>query len=252
MKQRNAPRAAVPDWSGQRHHHAERGTDAGRPADAEHDAEHRRSGQARPRPERRLEDPPGEHEPVERAEEQQAEQDRDPAEDLGDPVRVRLQQLPDPARRQADQREHGREAEDEQRRSRDRPAPRRLSGRGRRRPRAGGDPAARAGRALRSAPESAAATAAPSALASAPDMPVMYARYPGTSGRQHGDRNVTAPAAAATGMASSSGPDPTRLAALMPAPARSAPRSALAWFPVWPRVGDARLARVPDPISLPV
>ena len=35
----------------------------------------------------------------------------------------------------------------------------------------------------------------------------MYARYPGTSGRQHGDRNVTAPAAAATGMASSSGPD---------------------------------------------
>ena len=40
----------------------------------------------------------------------------------------------------------------------------------------------------------------------------MYARYPGTSGRQHGDRNVTAPAAAATGMASSSGPDETRLA----------------------------------------
>src|SRR3984957_13833229 len=34
------------------------------------------------------------------------------------------------------------------------------------------------------------------AVASAPDMPVMYARYPGTSGRQHGGRNVTAPALA--------------------------------------------------------
>ena len=46
----------------------------------------------------------------------------------------------------------------------------------------------------------------------------MYARYPGTSGRQHGDRKVTAPAAAATGMASSSGPERTRLAALMACP----------------------------------
>src|SRR5580692_3687204 len=54
------------------------------------------------------------------------------------------------------------------------------------------------------------------AVASAPDMPVMYARYPGTSGRQHGERNVTAPAAAATGMASSSGPDDTRLTTDMP------------------------------------
>ena len=50
----------------------------------------------------------------------------------------------------------------------------------------------------------------------------MYARYPGTSGRQQGERKVTAPAAAATGMASSSGPDETRLVTLMPAPARSA------------------------------
>jgi len=46
-------------------------------------------------------------------------------------------------------------------------------------------------------------------------IPVMYARYPGTSGRQHGERNVTAPAAAATGMASSSGPDDTRLMTLI-------------------------------------
>ncbi len=188
MKQRNAPRAAVPDWSGQRHHRAERGADAGRPADAEHDAEQRRSGQAGPGRERRLEDPPGEHEPVERAEEQQAEQDRHPAEHLGDPVRVRLQQLPDPARRQPDQREHGREAEDEQRRPRDRPAAGRIGRRGGRGPGAGGDPAARPGRPLRAQRSaSAAATAAPpSALASAPDIPVMYARYPGTSGRQHG------------------------------------------------------------------
>ena len=48
----------------------------------------------------------------------------------------------------------------------------------------------------------------------------MYARYPGTSGRQHGDRNVTAPAAAATGIASSSGPDDTRLVTLIARPPR--------------------------------
>jgi hypothetical protein len=42
-------------------------------------------------------------------------------------------------------------------------------------------------------------------------MPVMYDRYPGTSGSTQGDRNVTAPAAAATGIASSSGPEETRL-----------------------------------------
>ena len=198
---------------GQRHHHAERGADAGRPADAEHHPEQRRPRQASPRHERRLEDPPGEHEPVERAEEQQAEQDRHPAEHLGDPVRVRLEQLADPARGQADQREHGREAEDEQRRPGDRPARGALGRRSGRGPGAGGDPAARrrlrpalgagVGRDRRPPP--------PSAFASAPDIPVMYARYPGTSGRQHGDRNVTAPAAAATGMASSSGPEWTRL-----------------------------------------
>ena len=103
--------------------------------------------------------------------------------------------------------------------------------------------------AVRSA--SATATVAP-VSASAPDIPVMYARYPGTSGRQQGDRNVTAPAAAATGMASSSGPDETRLPTLMAAPARSGPRSALAWFPVWTRPGDAGRVRVGYPISLPV
>ncbi len=85
----------------------------------------------------------------------------------------------------------------------------------------------------------------------------MYARYPGTSGRQQGDRKVTAPAAAATGMASSSGPDETRLVALMAAPAlvvlsQSGRRSALAWFPVWTRPGDAVGVRVGYPISLPV
>ena len=41
---------------------------------------------------------------------------------------VRLKQLADPARGQADQREHGREAEDEQRRPRDRPARGRAAG----------------------------------------------------------------------------------------------------------------------------
>src|ERR1700722_16845935 len=61
-----------------------------------------------------------------------------------------------------------------------------------------------------------ASAASGAAVASAPDMPVMYARYPGTSGRQHGERKVTAPAAAATGMASSSGPDDTRLTTDMP------------------------------------
>src|SRR6201999_3066460 len=41
------------------------------------------------------------------------------------------------------------------------------------------------------------------------------ARYPGTNGSQHGERKVTAPAAAATGRASSSGPDETRLMMLI-------------------------------------
>jgi hypothetical protein len=43
----------------------------------------------------------------------------------------------------------------------------------------------------------------------APAIPVTNDRKPGTSGRQHGDRNVTAPAAAAIGMASSNGPELT-------------------------------------------
>ena len=85
-----------------------------------------------------------------------------------------------------------------------------------------------------SAPATLAASASPpspvrsagTAVASAPDMPVMYARYPGTSGRQHGERNVTAPAAAATGMASSSGPDDTRLTTLIARPLQSPVRSA--------------------------
>src|SRR5579863_1252120 len=42
-----------------------------------------------------------------------------------------------------------------------------------------------------------------------PAMPVTNERYPGTSGRQQGDRKVTAPAAAATGSARSSGPEVT-------------------------------------------
>src|SRR6266487_2296262 len=45
---------------------------------------------------------------------------------------------------------------------------------------------------------------------SAADMPVTYDTYPGTSGRQHGDKNDTAPAAAAPGTASRSGPEKTR------------------------------------------
>jgi len=47
------------------------------------------------------------------------------------------------------------------------------------------------------------------ALTAEPVIPVTYDRYPGTSGRQRGDRNVTAPAAAATGIASSTGPEAT-------------------------------------------
>jgi hypothetical protein len=43
----------------------------------------------------------------------------------------------------------------------------------------------------------------------APAIPVTNDRKPGTSGRQHGDRNVTAPAAAAIGIASSNGPELT-------------------------------------------
>src|SRR4051794_21211411 len=58
-----------------------------------------------------------------------------------------------------------------------------------------------------------AVAAAPSAVAvadpPAPAMPVTKDRYPGTSGRQHGDRKVTAPAAAATGSARISGPEVT-------------------------------------------
>src|SRR5215472_14776106 len=69
-------------------------------------------------------------------------------------------------------------------------------------------------------PSSASVPAAALPAAPAPDIPVMYDRYPGTSGRQHGDRNVTAPAAAATGIASSSGPDVTRFWTLIPAACR--------------------------------
>ncbi len=61
----------------------------------------------------------------------------------------------------------------------------------------------------------ASAGAASALPAPAPDIPVRNDRYPGTSGRQQGDRNVTAPAAAATGIASSSGPDATRLVTLI-------------------------------------
>src|SRR6516165_10537367 len=43
----------------------------------------------------------------------------------------------------------------------------------------------------------------------APAIPVTNDRYPGTSGRQQGERKVTAPAAAATGNARISGPDVT-------------------------------------------
>src|SRR5580704_13681593 len=74
-------------------------------------------------------------------------------------------------------------------------------------------------------------------VASAPDMPVMYARYPGTSGRQHGDRNVTAPAAAATGIASSSGPDDTRLTTDMPPSMADAGRRG------WPGPGTGLVVR---------
>src|SRR6185437_606057 len=75
--------------------------------------------------------------------------------------------------------------------------------------------------ALVNSPLAAVAGAVSVTVASAPDMPVMYARYPGTSGRQHGERNVTAPAAAATGIASSSGPDDTRLMTLIGVPPRA-------------------------------
>src|SRR5579863_9779535 len=53
------------------------------------------------------------------------------------------------------------------------------------------------------------AGAGPGLPVPAPAIPVTNERYPGTSGRQQGDRNVTAPAAAATGSARSSGPEVT-------------------------------------------
>ena len=49
-------------------------------------------------------------------------------------------------------------------------------------------------------------------------MPVTNDRYPGTSGRQHGERKVTAPAAAATGSARISGPEVTSWAAPLMCP----------------------------------
>ena len=49
-------------------------------------------------------------------------------------------------------------------------------------------------------------------------MPVTNDRYPGTSGRQHGERKVTAPAAAATGSARISGPEATSWAAPLMCP----------------------------------
>ena len=52
----------------------------------------------------------------------------------------------------------------------------------------------------------------------APAMPVTKERYPGTNGRQHGERKVTAPAAAATGSARISGPEVTSWAAPLMCP----------------------------------
>src|SRR5258708_8192765 len=73
----------------------------------------------------------------------------------------------------------------------------------------------RRGRAGTSADGAPALTEVPAGWAPAPDMPVTYDRSPATSGRHHGHRKVTAPAAAATGTPRRSGPELTRLPTLM-------------------------------------